>query len=247
MCIDFIVFIKQNGCNLKKFYIVDDPYGFRLEHLIGISFLTLYAIPLSFVPLILYFFNASWMVPEINSLRGEITGVIFAFMITLTEWIALFALCFVVVFLAMLSFCKRRKSKKSQIFESEFDVFINTSQGIEIMKTYAQKDWSLENVLFFEDVLNYQKIKSTKYARKRAFQILENYIELGSPLKVNLSSNVRKSTKDKVENFVDFKDFHKSIFNDAIKETKLNMEVTFKRIKDTTEYQDWKENSNILK
>jgi hypothetical protein len=247
MFIDFIVFIKQNGCKLKKFYILDDPYGFRLEHLIGISFLTLYAIPLSYVPMILFFVNEKWMVPDITSLRGEITGVIFALLITLTEWIALIALCSVVVILSLLSFFKKRKSKKPQIFESDFDIFMSTTQGIEIMKTFSKKEWSLENVLFYEDVLNYQKIKSTKYARKRALQILENYIEIGSPLQVNLSSNVRKSTKDKVENFVDFKDFHKSIFNDAIKETKLNMEITFKRIRITEEYQDWKENTISLK
>jgi hypothetical protein len=102
----------------------------------------------------------------------------------------------------------------------------------------------LENILFYEQIDKYKKIKVSKVSKKRANEILVNFIEVGSVLEVNLAADVRKSTKNKILNFS--KDDFKDIFDDAIKETKRNMRDTFARIRKTEEFQNWKNFSKVV-
>jgi hypothetical protein len=239
---DLILFIKENGFNLKSYFFFDDPFGFRIEQLVVIFFIIV-LIWFPFLPLGVYFLNQRVQDP-IDSLRGEIISIIQSMLLIGFEFMLIMIFCCVGLILSIISFIKRKLQPK--IFDSEFDAFINTKKGKEIFREFAKKEWSSENIQFFEQVEKYKKIWNSKFAEKRAKEIVQNYVEVGSPLEVNLSGDVRKTTKYKVNNFKEFKEGYKIIFDDAIKETKRNMRDTFARIRKTTEFEDWKNSSKVL-
>jgi hypothetical protein len=240
--VDIILFIKENGCKLKSYFLYDDPFGFRIEQFFVIFFIII-LIWFPFLPLGVYFLNQREQDP-VDSLKGEISGIIQSMFLIGFEFILIMIFCTVGLILSIISFIKRKLEPK--IYDSEFDAFINTKKGKEIFKEFAKKEWSTENIQFFEQVEKYKKIWHSKFAEKRAKEIVQNYVEAGSPLEVNLSGEVRKTTKYKVNNFKEFKDGYKIIFDDAIKETKRNMRDTFARIRKTSEFEDWKTSSKVL-
>jgi hypothetical protein len=243
MIFDWVTFLRENKFNLKNFYIIDDPFGFRLEHLLGV-FAMVSLVWITFIPFVLFFINERLPTQAVDSPRGELQGIIMSIALILIELLLLIVLISVPLTLAIISFCKRRF--QPVIYDSEFDAFINTKKGRELFKKYAKKEWSLENILFFEQVEKYKKIWIFKLASKRAKEIVETYVEFNSPLEVNLSAEVRKTAKYKVKNFKEFKEGFKNIFDDAIKETKRNMRDTYARIRRTLEYQHWKSSSKAL-
>eukprot|EP01080_Neovahlkampfia_damariscottae_P006414 gene6414-10421_t len=239
MILDRIHFLKQNGCwSSQKFYVHDDPFGFRLEQTILMISLVIYGIPFSLIPMIIYFINSHLGTPDISTTEGEVSATTISIVLCTAEMVVLITTTSVSLLLALFSYIKKKLHEKR--FEREFELFIATKDGFEILRKYSKREWSLENVLFYEDVLRYQNLNSAKYSRKRAVQILENYVLKNSPLEVELSASVRRSTKEKVETFVEYKNYHKTIFNDAIFEVKFNMEDTFSRITSLPEYKQWK-------
>jgi hypothetical protein len=243
MILDWVIFLRENKFNLKNFYILDDPFGFRIEHLVGVVTLV-NMIWIAFMPFALLFVNERLPTQAVDSPRGELLGIILSVALISIELFIMIVLGSIPLTLAIISFCKRRL--QPIIYDSEFDAFINTKKGRELFKKYAKKEWSLENILFFEQVEKYKKIWIFKLANKRAKEIVETYVEFNSPLEVNLSAEVRKTAKYKVKNFKEFKEGFKNIFDDAIKETKRNMRDTYARIRRTLEYQHWKSSSKAL-
>jgi hypothetical protein len=243
MIFDWITFLREKKFNLKNYFIIDDPFGFRIEHFIGV-FAMISLLWVAFVPFALFLVNEKLPSQAVDSPRGEIFGILQSVALILIELILIIVLISVPLTLAIISFCKRKF--QPVIYDSEFDAFINTKKGRELFKKYAKKEWSLENILFFEQVEKYKKIWIFKIANKRAKEIVETYIEFGSPLEVNLSAEVRKTAKYKVKNFKEFKEGFKLIFDDAVKETKRNMRDTYARIRRTLEYQHWKSSSKAL-
>jgi hypothetical protein len=243
MVVDFVITMRGKPFNLKYYYFIDDPFGFRLEQLIVfIVMLLIYWV--AFIPAILYVVNVYSPPAPITSLRGEIISIIQSLILIGIEILIMFALTCVGLIFAILSFIKRKSQKP--IYETEFDAFISTKNGIETFKIFAKKEWSMENIQFFEQVEKYKKIRNIKFAEKRAVEIFQNYVEVNSPLEVNLSSDVRKQTKTKVNHFQEYKEGYRNIFDDAIKETKRNMRDTFSRIVKTKEFNQWKSSTKVL-
>eukprot|EP01080_Neovahlkampfia_damariscottae_P000265 gene265-6680_t len=243
MLVDAALFIKENGFKPKVYYLVDDPYGFRIEHLIGVTILILLS-PITIATLVgdlLQMRNGS---PNIFTTRGELFSIGVSLTLVVIEWMVLIALTPVGVILSIFAFIKRLL--QPVVYDSEFEAFIKTKTGKQIFKKYAKKEWSLENILFFEDVEKYQKIWIYKVAKKRATELIKNYIEVGSPLELNLSGDTRRLTKTKVKNFRDYKEVYKHIFNDAIRETRRNMKDTYARIIHTNDFREWKASTKIL-
>ena len=140
--------------------------------------------------------------------------------------------------------CSNAFRKKK--YDSEFEAFINTKSGKEIFKLYARNEYSLENILFFEEVQNYKELDNLKVAKRKSQELLQNYLSIGSPLEVNLSHPGRKLTIEKIENFKDYEDEYQFIFDDCILETKRNMRDTFSRISSSNEFLQWKETTKNL-
>eukprot|EP01080_Neovahlkampfia_damariscottae_P007279 gene7279-11597_t len=240
---DIIIFTKQNGFKMKLYFTVDDPFGFRIEMFIDLIILTA-GIFISFSTFIGNAIYQRIEIPGVYTVRGEIINIGTTIFLILAQWFVLFAMVGIPLLFAVISYIKRKF--EPTIYETEFDAFINSKEGKAIFKKFAKKEWSLENILFYEEVEKYKKVWSMKFAKKRAEEILSNYIEVGSTLEINISGEVRKLTKKKIQNFKDYKDDYKNIFNESIKETKRNMRDTYARIRRTLEYSVWKTSSKVL-
>ena len=180
-----------------------------------------------------------------SSLQAQIQNIVVAVGLFIFQSVQIFSLCSFGLIFALIN--KIKLLLTPTVYETEFDAFINTKKGKEIFKKYAKKEWSLENILFYEDVQKYKNITSFKYAQRRSKEICNNFINPGSPLEINLSSHVRRSTQEKVKNIIEYKDGFKIIFDDSIKETKRNMRDTFARILKEEDYKIWKMSSrNII-
>jgi hypothetical protein len=240
--IDIIIFLKQSGCGIKRFFVIEDPFGFRFEQ-IGIVLMFAVTVGLSIFPIA----ASSGSTVNVRSSGYQTQSIILAVAYFFFEIGLLVASCGVGLILAIISFIKS-KTRNSLVFDSEFVAFINTKEGIRIFKEYSKKEWSSENVLFFEDVMKYKQIKKFKLAQKHALHIKDSYIEIGSPFEVNLSGDARKLTKTKVEELQtrDSDSNFSNIFEEAMKETKRNMKDTFGRIRQTSEFKEWKEKSNVI-
>jgi hypothetical protein len=241
--VDIIVFLKESGFDLKKYFLIDDPFGFRIEQAIGVVLLFFAVIISFFPPTILLIAEFVPGITEVEGVRGIVSSLVVVLIAIFFQIFILIILISVGLGISILSFIKRKRGEP-EIFDSEFDAFINTKKGREIFKKFAKQEWSLENILFYEQIDKYKKIKIVKVSKKRANEILANFIEPGSVLEVNLAADVRKSTKNKVINFK--KDDYKDIFDDAIKETKRNMRDTFGRIRKTEAFQNWKNFSKVV-
>ena len=240
---DIVIFTKENGFKPKLYFGLDDPFRFRIEIFIDLIFL-FFAHVLSLSTFVLNFITQRTTVDPVTTVRGEIGGVLLSIFLIGIEWFILLAMGGLALILSMISAIKRKF--EPVIYESEFDAFINTKEGKLIFKKYAKKEWSLENILFYEEIEKYKKIKSLKFAKKRAQELLENYIEAGSALEVNMSGEIRRLTKKRIQNFKDHKNEFKEIFDEAIKETKRNMRDTYARIRKTLEFSIWRTSSKAL-
>jgi hypothetical protein len=234
---DIILFTRENGCNPKNYFISDDPYYFRIEFIINSVVIFLLGI-VNLYHLAFYVANAKTD-PSNISVGLSTFGWNFV-----SEIILIFCLsCFGIIFATLNFMIKKLKPKT---YESDFDAFINTKKGKEIFKKFSKREWSLENILFYEDVQKYENITNIKYAKRRSLEIYQNFIEVGSPLEVNLSGPIRKNLKHKINNFDEFKEYYASFFVDAVKETKRNMRDTFSRIITSLEFSKWRESSKNL-
>jgi hypothetical protein len=239
---DVIGFIRENGVDLKRFFITDDPYGFRIEMTIDLFGLIIFVFA-SIAPLVVSFGIQAVSLTDVRNARGEISGALIGVFLVFLEWVILFLLCGIPILLTVISMIKKLFEPK--IFENEFEALINDKRGKEIFKIFATKEWSLENILFFEEVEKFKRMKNPKHMKNRALDLSMNYIEPGAPLEVNLSGPVRKTVQQRVNDIDSSKEDVRMMFEDAIKETKRNMRDTYARIVPTKEYENWKSVSRV--
>jgi hypothetical protein len=202
MLIGVLIYTKEKGCcKLKGYFFTDDPFGFRIEQF-GII---LVLIPLVLVTIIPF----SRTLAEIsrgNATRNSSPSVIvltyvevfFYFSIELS---LLISSCIVGLIYSIIAIIKEKL--RTPVFDSEFEAFLNTKEGINVFKEFSKTEWSTENILFFEEITKYKEIKKFTAAKRQATQMNLNFIEIGSPLEVNLSGDTRRLTKKRVENFQD--------------------------------------------
>jgi hypothetical protein len=73
--------------------------------------------------------------------------------------------------------------------EEEFDIILNSEIGLEHFENFLRKEFSIENILFYQDVLEYKK------GNLASFEIFDTYIASSAPLQVNLSGQVRNKLR----------------------------------------------------
>jgi hypothetical protein len=245
---NLIYFAKERGsCSVKRYFITDDPFGFRIEQ-IGVIAMLLATVFLSLYPLIYHIIRTVRNNPDndVYSFQSELFGILLSVSYFIFELGLLASSSFVGLIVAIFSYI--RKKFRTKVFENEFVAFINTKEGMKIFKDYSTREWSSENVLFYEEILKFNQIKKFKIAQKNAKNIMENYVEIGSPFEVNLSGDVRKLTKKKIDSMDANKQLSQfsNVFEEAFKETKRNMRDTFGRIRQTEEFKEWKISSKVV-
>jgi hypothetical protein len=246
MSISVIVYIKEKGCSLRRFFITDDPFGFRIEQMIVLILLT-FTMLLSLVPMSYYLIGTNYATKDVDvySLEFELISIFLNVFVFLLEFALLVSSCGVGLIVSIISMIKKRFEAK--VFDNEFIAFISTKDGMKIFKEFAKTEWSSENVLFYEEVMKYQGIKKYKAAKKLAKQIKDNFIENGSALEVNLSGETRRLTKKRIEEFKMYRRYSKfnNIFDESLKETKRNMRDTFARIRTSPQFKWWTHLTNV--
>eukprot|EP01080_Neovahlkampfia_damariscottae_P010407 gene10407-2936_t len=217
--IDVISFTRERGCAPSDYFFNDDPFGFRLQMFINTVGIAAALYGATYVPLSYFFAD-----PNSHSYDKYIAATYIPF----TEII--YNLSFGYFGIFIFAFQWIRKKRRKNTYSNEFDAMINDPKGRKIFKRYSQAEWSLENILYYEEVMNYLQSPSIKFAKRLSQEILNNFIQSGAPLEVNLSGSVRRPLIQKLNNFDDYAANYLNIFNDSIEEVKRNMRDTFSRI-----------------
>eukprot|EP01080_Neovahlkampfia_damariscottae_P010221 gene10221-2641_t len=226
--VDLITFTCRNGCSPIEYFVNDDALGFRFQIYLNCVTSFIYWLFTS------YFFY-SYFIPTNNENTWDKYTTMSLFILGQFGYLSLYG---GVPPLLIVLFQKIIKCTRSTKYDSEFEALINDKKGKEIFKKYAKAEWSLENILFYEDVQTYLNSPTIKYAKRRSTEILNNYIELGSTLEVNISADVRKPLLNKLKNFDDNSDQYLFIFDKSLQEVKRNMRDTFSRIPGS-EFKSW--------
>ncbi len=64
-----------------------------------------------------------------------------------------------------------------------------------LLKEFCKSEFSVENVLCFEEIIRYQKLTSDEERFRLATSIFETFIEIGSVLEVNITQRVREEVQ----------------------------------------------------
>eukprot|EP01080_Neovahlkampfia_damariscottae_P008150 gene8150-12611_t len=236
--IDLFIFIKEEKkFSLKSYFFYDDYYRVRIE--LHFTFIiTIFAFFTSLFPIISMFFDSKQQNYSFRDIGGALSFV-------MGEIIILSFTCFCGIFITIIRIFQRIKEPKMD--SSEFEEFLKNEKFFDLFLDFSRKELSIENLYCFKDIQNYKKIENDSKLKKKANEILINYIEENSPLEVNISRKIRKATIQKVKNFESEID-KKHIFDSINFEIISNLQDTFGRFKFTDQYQNWnnRKNSKIL-
>eukprot|EP01080_Neovahlkampfia_damariscottae_P012172 gene12172-5662_t len=89
--IDFILFTKENGFSIKGYFLLDNPFCFRIEFLVDL-FVTMFAGLISFLPLIFFVINQRTNSDETSDTAGQIRSLILVLLLFLFELLMILAL-----------------------------------------------------------------------------------------------------------------------------------------------------------
>jgi hypothetical protein len=245
--VDGIIFIREKGCSFKRFFISDDPFGFRIENLMMIFVFSIGSV-ISFFPMASYIVDLRSINSnaDVYGWRVELTSVGISIFLFVIELGILIASCSIGLIYSIISYFKT--INEPQTFDDEFIAFVNTKDGMKLLKKFSKLEWSSENVLFYEEMLKFKQIKKPKSAMKFAQRLKMNYIESGSPLELNLSGDVRKLTIKNISRLDSSSDLsnYSNLFEDSLRETKRNMRDTYSRVRKTEEFKNWRNRSKVI-
>jgi hypothetical protein len=226
--IDVVIFTKQNGCSLKKYFLDDDPFKFRIE--LCMVFLTIIiGFLFTLIPPILLISTKLARGAPPSQLRN-IGGLFFFTLECLQLSIPYYA-----IIIALIRTIQHRMVK--QVERTEFEELFNDEDGNELLKEFAINEWSIENIYLHDDISKYKKTQK-KFMKSKCEEILKTYIEEGSPLEVNISRRIRRITIQKIRNFDNENPLE--IFDGVDFEVLMNLQDTFGRFKFTQLYVAWK-------
>eukprot|EP00475_Leptophrys_vorax_P015784 TRINITY_DN2211_c0_g2_i1.p1 TRINITY_DN2211_c0_g2~~TRINITY_DN2211_c0_g2_i1.p1 ORF type:complete len:298 (-),score=74.87 TRINITY_DN2211_c0_g2_i1:49-942(-) len=120
----------------------------------------------------------------------------------------------------------------------KFEDCLRDEAFCDAFKTYLSQQFSLENLLFWEAVQNFKSVYNIDppAAKKTAISIIENFVQIGSALEINISSDMR--TRLLAEDCQDADFPSQNMFHAAQTEV-LSLMYTgfFVRFKQTPEFQ----------
>jgi hypothetical protein len=94
-------------------------------------------------------------------------------------------------------------------------------------RKFCENEWSLENILMYEDVLKYERLEEID-RRECSQRIFSSYMNGNlSDLEVNLPGSVCRSVKEKIDNFA--VELTPNLFDEAMMMVKNNLSDTYSR------------------
>lgn len=222
--IDIILFIRKHRCEIIR-YFRDDSLFYRSE----------------------YIFMLIWMVLGLSATSYSFytstsVGPLILGGLVIVQGFGFFAIGGNLVFLTLISQC--RKVVKTIDPTSIHDV-LSDKEGRNNFFRYAQTEWSQENILSFEDLVELRGVRSS-LRRERGRQIVDTYFKNGAVIEVNIPTSIRNDlgkigTQDlKEEEFVE-------IITATEKEILSNLKDTFFRFTGTNEYITWQKSLTDVK
>lgn len=218
-----LIFIERN---LKKFYVHDDPFLFRMEVIISI--------PLA----VSVFLWGILTLPDY--IRIVLTEIIISVLMVCTGG---FALLVTLVQFFSLKCCKKTPKKYSTISgklhtHDKIEAIFEYQPLFELFLEFSKKEWSMENVLLKNDINKYKNIQTALVREQNAIQIYDKYLNgERSPFEVNLDASTTAHAKEMIEK----KYFGPDLFLKVEKAVTFNLIDTYKRFVQTQEYKMFKE------
>eukprot|EP01080_Neovahlkampfia_damariscottae_P003294 gene3294-5735_t len=212
-------------CQLLDFFIRKDPFLFRSE-LLFVNF---------FIPL--YCLNIFYFYYEYSEVYFYMNSVLLYWL----YWIQiLFILTITVLKKISKLFCSRNRSA---ISEDEIEWVMSIPELKEMFINFSRKEWSLENILIYEDLLKFKKISSKKQKLEYANIIFDRYLAVNSHFEVNVDEDLRYKVFQKIE----FSEIDSSLFDEIQIALQLNLLDTLSRLKEENHYKRFEYNYKIEK
>ncbi|KAL9642112.1 hypothetical protein ABK040_007118 [Willaertia magna] len=211
--------IRKKG--FRYFLFFDDPFYQRLD-LIALSLMVI-------IVILVIIFMATGFSGAVSITRS--IGFLFAFLISGGT----------AMFFEYWSFFYNKNSTTTEQEISGLEMNLKNESFLKLLRDYAEKEFSLENVLLFEDLILLQsKYNSDKVPLEEVQRIYDDYIRNLSKYEVNFPSKVRNEYTQLLHNgntrysFTSLKDL---LYNDLL----LNINDTSLRLEQTHEYKKWEE------
>lgn len=211
-------------CKLRQFWR-EDIYYFRIEIFLGFIFIYGYYI----------IYN---IIKATQVLIGYplADGILYAFTYHLLFFFqTLFPLIITIV--KFLLTC----GKKVEIDEMMF--MLSDPKGNEICYNFAKMEYSLENILCYNDIQKYEAETDNMKKKTIAKEIYETFLEINSKLEINCT----RSECDKVKEKMNTGEVSKNLFTGIEKQLIINLADTFSRVIFDDEYKKWSAQRKLLK
>jgi hypothetical protein len=137
-----------------------------------------------------------------------------------------------------------KKIQKKKVSASEFDNFFVDQTKYNLLKEFAEKEMSIENVECYKDILNYQKLTTIKKRIEFAKRLNQTYFNgISSPLEVNLPG----SALSKYASNYAAETFEKgNLFNEISDKIVENISDTYSRLIISSEYTNYLAKSKYM-
>lgn len=102
---------------------------------------------------------------------------------------------------------EQQKKKDIKVYNPEVNsilLIMSNPQTSVLFKEFSMKEFSIENIMFWEEVQQYKKIKP-KYHVKRfkcASRIFSSYLDGSAVMEVNIPQSARNEVKQKIDSFL---------------------------------------------
>jgi hypothetical protein len=151
---------------------------------------------------------------------------------------------FIITIITALKWIVVKKIQKKKVSASEFDNFFVDQTKYNLLKEFAEKEMSIENVECYKDILNYQKLTTIKKRIEFAKRLNQTYFNgISSPLEVNLPG----STLSKYASNYAAETFEKgNLFNEISDKIVENISDTYSRLIISSEYTNYLAKSKYM-
>lgn len=208
---------KENCCKNMFYYFKRDPLFYKFE--------TYFLIPVVIIIFIVAVNIGSLDVFNINIIMNGVLyhsmlflQVLFPLLMTMYRWI-------IYKFYSVPPEGSLKKCLDDVLIKNTF-------------KSFAKSEWSIENVLIYEDICLYEKNPNLNQANF----IYENYLKTGSPLEVNVS----KKEIEEILSSIKSEKLSKILFENIKISVLTNLKDTFSRFIYTNEYIIWETKNKLI-
>lgn len=211
-CISYIVITIVDGitnicakqCTFPKLFVNNDPHMFRIEYLI----LTL--APIFLVPAIAILL---WQTTNRSAAPKTDNAILYVFfgLITLPDMFYVLVTCGFPLIVTMIKDCR----KKYQVNVGEIETMLVTDELNGLFKKFCEVEFSAENFLCYEEIVQYKKDMTLERAKK----IYDTYLVALAPIEVN----IQRKSANMVLKRIQEGDLKEDLFDAITKDVVINM------------------------